>query len=133
MFYLKIIAVLIIFLAVVYFVLKIVENSREYQTNDHKPLPNEIEIVSRDLKIKAENLLSMSEVYELQLIQYKHEIDNIDQKLRTTPKNSDIYHTLVGRSLRIQERKCIVESKIIKINRELSEIAIEEYKRQMWG
>lgn len=130
--YLTIVTILVAILVIIYIVLKVVENIQmNNQIYEHEPTPKEIEIVSRDLKIQAENLLAMSEVYELQLVQYKHEIEDIEQKLKTTPKDSDIHHTLVGRSLRLQERKCIVESKIIKINRELSEIAIEEYRRQM--
>jgi hypothetical protein len=130
--YLTVITILIVAIVVIYMVLKVIATVQmSRQIYEREPTPKEIEIVSRDLKIKAENLLAMSEVYELQLVQHKHEIEDIDQKLKTTPKDSDVYHTLVGRSLRIQERKCITESKIIKINRELSEIALEEYRRQM--
>lgn len=130
--YLEVITILIVVLVIFYMVLKVIEKIQiSKQIYEHEPTPKEIEIVSRDLKIKAENLLAMSEVYELQLVQHRHEIEDIDQKLKTTPKDSDVYHTLVGRSLRIQERKCITESKIIKINKELSEIALEEYRRQM--
>lgn len=131
------IIILVIFV-VIYMILKVIEQMQEnrIEIQHHEPTPREIEITSRDLYVKAENLTAMAEVYELQLTQISHEIDEIDEKLSENKKsfirmsNND-EKLLVGRSLRLQERKCILESKILKINDELAKIALEEYRRHI--
>lgn len=95
----------------------------------------EIEIKSRDLYVKAENLLATSEVYALQAEQLLREIDRIQDKIdaerRSTIRDESRFRNLVTQSLKLQEKKCNLESKMIKINSELDKIAREEYRRQI--
>ena len=138
---LRYIVYVLIGFTVLYMILKSIEykyKSCGNKTNTHntakKKHIKEIEIVSRDLYVKAENLIAMSEVYELQAEQLRHEIDNIEDMLsseRMSIINSDKeIKSLINKSLKLQERKCNLESKILKINNELTKIAEEEYKRQ---
>ena len=126
---------------IVYMILKTIQciQMNKQKSSDIKVLmPHEIEIVSRDLYIKAQNLIELSEVYELQISQLMHGIDDIEYQLqieRTTSivqgKNSNEINILINKSLKMQERKCILESKVLKINKELNDLALEEYRRQM--
>lgn len=134
----RMLVVIMVIFTVIYMILKYIAMIQEKkQVNMHKRVitPREIEITSRDLYVKSENLLALSEVYELQLVQITHDIDNIENKINEERKsyiqNANDIKSLVDKSLKLQERKCILESKMLKINNELSEIALEEYRRQM--
>lgn len=131
--YLEGIAIIFVVVAVVYMILKIIGQIQDNTTRQmREPTPKEIEIVSRDLRIKAENLLAMSEVYELQIVQLVYEIQNTEKELKNNTTMSELdRRLLINRSLRLQERKCIIEGKMLKIDKELAEISLEEYRRQM--
>lgn len=132
--YLEGISVLLVVVSVIYVILKIIGQIQDNvikQKRRYEPAPKEIEIISRDLRIKAENLLAMSEIYELQIIQYVHEVQNIEKELKDKDMPESERKLLINRSLRLQERKCITEGKMIKIDKELSEISLEEYRRQI--
>lgn len=95
----------------------------------------EIEIKSRDLYVKAENLIATCEVYALQAEQLLREIDRtqdkIDAERKSAIKDEGQIQELISKSLKLQERKCNLESKMIRINSELDKIAKEEYRRQI--
>jgi hypothetical protein len=134
--YLEWLTIGIVIIFILYIILKIIGKIQDNQYDEeenYRPTPKDIEIVSRDLYIKSENLLAMIDIYELQLAQLKHEIADIEGELNVAKslKQSENAKMLTGRSLRLQERKCIIEAKIIKTNDELAKIALEEYRRQM--
>ena len=133
--YLEWLSILLVVIVIIYMILKIVGQAQDniiQQKRKSNPTPKEIEIISRDLRVKAENLLAMSEIYELQIVHYTHEIENIEDELgNDTSMTESERRLIIGRSLRLQERKCIIEGKMLKIDKELSEIAIEEYRRQV--
>lgn len=97
----------------------------------------EIEIKSRDLYVKAENLIATNEVYALQAEQLLREIERIDDKLtaekRSPVRDNAVVQKLISQSLKLQEKKCNIEAKMIRINSELDKIAREEYRRQTLG
>lgn len=134
----RMLVVIMVIFIVIYMILKyiaVVQEKKQACMRERVITPREIEIVSRDLYVKSENLLALSDVYELQLVQIGHDIDNIesmiDEERRSCIQNTNDIKSLIDKSLKLQERKCILESKILKINKELSEIALEEYRRQM--
>lgn len=95
----------------------------------------DVEIKSNDLYMKAENLIDMHEVYAKQAVQLSKEIDLVEEKIDKeiiSPIRSDIsMKLLVNKSLKLQEEKCKVEAKMIKIMQDLDKIAKEELRRQV--
>lgn len=130
----------IVALMIIYLILKIIASKNEDNSPVQairikpRPRPKQIEIVSRDLYVRAENLLNTSEVYGLQAEQLRRQINDIEdalQKERASMIRDDrTIKEYIAKSLRLQERKCQLESKMIKINKELDDIAKEEYRRQ---
>ena len=132
--YLEWLVIIMMVFVIIYMTLKIIgqiQDNNIRKKRRYEPTPKEIEIISRDLRIKAENLLAMSEIYELQIVQYVHEVKSIEKELKDTDMPESERKLLINRSLRLQERKCITEGKMLKIDKELSEISLEEYRRQV--
>lgn len=134
----RMLVVIMVIFIVIYMILKyiaVVQEKKQACMRERVITPREIKIVSRDLYVKSENLLALSDVYELQLVQIGHDIDNIesmiDEERRSCIQNTNDIKSLIDKSLKLQERKCILESKILKINKELNDLALEEYRRQM--
>ena len=122
---------------VIYMILKAIEFNHKYrmaQQPIQKPTPKQIEIKSRDLYCRAENLIATHEVYGLQVEQIAHQINEVELALETERasciKSDSEIKSLIAKSLRLQEQKCRLESKMLKICKELDDIAKEEYKRQ---
>lgn len=137
-----------------YIILKTFEYKESQPNTESKgasPKPREIEITSRDLYMEAENLIATHEIYALQ-------IDNIVENIRQVEKKLDKYRMakrfkgtltvgdmigdgsaipsdveaefLISKSLKLQEQKCKIEAKMLKIMKQLDAIAEEEYRRQ---
>lgn len=127
---------------IIYMILKAIAVSQDRHNVEHQDeqithkTEIEVEIKSRDLYVKAENLIATSEVYALQAEQLLREIDRIQDKLdierKSTIKDNIQIQELISKSLKLQERKCNLESKMIRINSELDKIAKEEYRRQTY-
>ena len=122
---------------VIYMILKAIEFNHKYRMTQQpvqKPTPKQIEIKSRDLYCRAENLIATHEVYGLQVEQITHQINEVELALETERasciKSDSEIKSLIAKSLRLQEQKCRLESKMLKICKELDDIAKEEYKRQ---
>lgn len=126
---------------VIYMILKAIEFNHKYRMTQQpvskpvqKPTPKQIEIRSRDLYCRAENLIATHEVYGLQVEQITHQINEVELALETERasciKSDSEIKSLIAKSLRLQEQKCRLESKMLKICKELDDIAKEEYKRQ---
>ena len=150
------IVIFIIAMFVIYMILRIIsaveiQKSKEIEEEQksqpirkpQKKLIN-VEITSRDLIIKAQNLIDQSEVYGLQIEQCVREIAEIECKLEEARNpipelthnekldlSNPVVKELVNQSLRLQERKAKLEEKLIKIHTGLDKIAEEELKRQM--
>ena len=123
---------------VIYMILKVIETGskcKKAQQPVQKPIQEQVEIKSRDLYCKAENLIAIHEVYALQVEQIVTQINEVEDALvaeRTSCIKSDSeIRSLIKQSLRLQEQKCKIESKMLKIMDDLDKIAKEEYKRQM--
>ena len=129
---------------IVYMILKAIavsQDKRNIERQENEQITHkteiEIEIKSRDLYVKAENLIATCEVYALQAEQLLREIDRtqdkIDAERKSAIKDEGQIQELISKSLKLQERKCNLESKMIRINSELDKIAREEYRRQTLG
>lgn len=129
---------------IIYMILKAIavsQDKRNVECQENEQITHkteiEVEIKSRDLYVKAENLIATCEVYELQAEQLLREIERIDDKLtaekRSPVRDNAVVQKLISQSLKLQERKCNLESKMIRINSELDKIAKEEYRRQTLG
>lgn len=110
--------------------------------------PRQVEIVSRDLYMEAENLIETHEVLGSQVEQIVRQINQIeailarhyravklketiaiDEVIAGTKSDTEVEY-LTSKSLKLQEQKCRIESKMLKIMKQLDKIAQEEYKRQ---
>lgn len=108
-----------------------------------------VEIVSKDLYMEAENLIATHDIYALQIENLSKQINDIDKTLERYKKSkndtltikqavrdkSDIIsdkeaENLVSKSLKLQETKCRIEAKILRIMKQLDHIAEEECRRQ---
>lgn len=129
---------------IIYMILKTIavsQDKRNIERQENEQITHkteiEIEIKSRDLYVKAENLIATCEVYELQAEQLLREIERIDDKLtaekRSPVRDNAVVQKLISQSLKLQEKKCNIEAKMIRINSELDKIAREEYRRQTLG
>ena len=128
---------------VVYTVLKAIEFKQKIQPKGIYSIMKhtqqkrniDVEIKSKDLYMKAENLIDMHEVYAKQAEQLSKEIDLVEEKIEEemiSPIRSEIsMRFLVNKSLKLQEEKCKIEAKIIKIMQDLDKIAKEELRRQV--
>lgn len=127
---------------IIYMILKTIavsQDKRNIERQENEQITHkteiEIEIKSRDLYVKAENLIATCEVYELQAEQLLREIDRtqdkIDAERKSAIKDEGQIQELISKSLKLQERKCNLESRMIRINSELDKIAREEYRRQI--
>ena len=128
----------IIVFTVVYIILKAIAINEEYNISQQTiQIPREIEIISKDLRLRAENLIATHEVYALQVEQLVIDINKIEDILEANKKSKVLkmseteVRALISESLTLQDKKCRLESKIIKIIGELDKIAMEEYKRQL--
>ena len=123
----------------VFFVIYIILKGYQYK---HKNKPQQpakrkkinVEIRSDDLYMMAENLIALHEVYALQVEQLSKDIEAIEDEILIEKQSyvgSDTtIKRLVSRSLKLQENKCKIESKMIKLMNELDKLAKEEYRRQ---
>lgn len=123
---------------VIYMILKVIaigSSCRRAQQPVQKPTPRQIEIKSKDLYCRAENLIATHEVYALQVGQIVTQINEVEDALvaekASCIKSDTEVRSLIARSLKLQEQKCKIESKMLKICDELDKIAKEEYKRRM--
>lgn len=126
---------------VIYMILKSIQLAqvRREVSEPSKPAPQpkriEVEITSRDLYCKAENLIQTHEIYSLQAEQLMKQINEVEEDIKneqvSVVRSDDMISKLVARSLRLRENKCAIESKMLKISDELDKIALEEYKRKM--
>lgn len=94
----------------------------------------DVEITSRDLYMKAENLIQTHDVLAFQTTQIQHEIDTIEDLLakeQNSPiKSESEIKSLISQSLRLQEKKCNIEGRMIKIMSDIDKLAKEELKRR---
>ena len=108
---------------------KIYINTNEDECN------GEIEITSSDLYIEAENLLTTVDVYNAQSYELMKQIAEIDKQImhakscKVTSNERDITKMRI-QSYKLQEQKCKLDAKVIKLNRQLDKIAMEEYERR---
>jgi hypothetical protein len=148
--------IIIIVLFVIYMVAKIISKVQSQKSAQARVLQEihlalkpkerkliEVEITSRDLIIKARNLIEQSEVYGLQLEQCIRDIKAIEDKIEETRNPlPELTHSneldlsdptikdLIDQSLRLQERKVKLDEKLIRIHNTLDGIAREELKRK---
>lgn len=123
---------------VIYMILKYIALRQEYESIQQpvqECTKKTIEITSKDLYCKAQNLIEMHEIYALQIEQIVEQINRVEETLEIEKAScirSDIViKPLVAESLRLQEQKCRIEAKMLKIQDDLDKIAKEEYKRQL--
>ena len=123
---------------VVYMILKAIEQNEKYkkiQKPVQKPTQKQVEIKSRNLYCKAENLIAKHEVYALQVEQIVTQINDVEDALnaerQSCIRSDKEIKSLIAKSLKLQEQKHNIESKMLKIMDDLDKIAMEEYKRQM--
>lgn len=143
--------IVVIVLVAIYMVVKmisVVEVQKSKETQGLQPVPKpqkkliNVEITSKDLVIRARNLIEQSEVYGLQMEQCVREIEEIDIKIEEARNpipelthnakldlSNPTIKNLISQSLKLQERKVKLDEKLIKIHAELDEIAKEELRR----
>lgn len=101
--------------------------------------------------MEAENLIATHEVYGLQLHEIIENINKVENTLDRWRKFNKFYSELksdeairesleivsdteakflMSKSLKLQEQKCKLEAKMLKIMKQLDHIAEEEYRRQ---
>lgn len=130
---------------VVYTLLKGIEYKQKIKSNEPdgiysimkraQPKQIDVEIKSSDLKMKAENLINTHDVYSMQAEQLYREINLIEDKIErenaSCIRSESEVKSLIRESLRLQESKCKIEAKMIKITQDLDKIAKEELRRQV--
>lgn len=153
---LRVLVGLIIIFFVAYVIIKVLAYKEQHQIviepeEQIKSRPRQIEIKSKDLYMEAENIIATHDVYGLQLDDIVNKISSIEQvldrwrrfqKLSSTftidqvirEKSNIVSDTeaeyLISKSLKLQEQKCKIEAKILKLMKQLDKIAEEEYRRQ---
>lgn len=127
---------------VVFFVVYVILKAINEYAYSQQPAPVQpkkkkridVEIVSRDLYVKAENIINKVDIYTSQAYRIMKEIDKIQEKIKleqaSVIRSDDLIDELVNTSLKLQEKQASIESKIIKLNSELDTIALEELRRQ---
>lgn len=127
---------------VVFFVVYVILKAINEYVYSQQPVPVQpkkkkridVEIVSRDLYVKAENIINKVDIYTSQAYRIMKEIDKIQEKIKleqaSAIRSDDLIDELVNTSLKLQEKQASIESKIIKLNSELDTIALEELRRQ---
>lgn len=127
---------------VVFFVIYVILKAINVYAYSQQPAPVQpkkkkridVEIVSRDLYVKAENIINKVDIYTSQAYRIMKEIDKIQEKIKleqaSAIRSDDLIDELVNTSLKLQEKQASIESKIIKLNSELDTIALEELRRQ---
>ena len=142
----KTISLILLAYTVIYIILKAIATNEEYQKSLHQPAeirelvqPKKIqvEIVSNDLYMKAENMIATHDVLALQAEQIQHEINTTEKQLQAERVSmicdkSEIQR-LIKHSLNLQQNKCKLEAQMIKLMDELDKIAHEEYKGNRWS
>lgn len=141
---LKSISIFIVGFSILYIILKIISTinicksikaeqmQMQIQT---EPKMIQVEIVSKDLRVKAENMINLVDIYSRRMYHMQCEIDAIEEQIRTERSCSitcseEHIEELIVRSLKIDEDKYKLESKVIKLNEELDKIARTELERQ---
>ena len=133
---LKAFVIILIAFTVIYMIIKYVGKLQDSKLAMQADTKNKIdvEIVSNDLYMKAENLISLHEVYGLQVSQIVNMINDVEaeiEKEMNSPIKSDKdIRLLTLESLKLQKKKCDIEASMIQICDKLDKIAIEELKRQ---
>lgn len=133
---LKAFIIILIAFTVIYMIIKYVGQLQDNKLTIQADTKNKIdvEIVSNDLYMKAENLISLHEVYGLQVSQIVNMINDVEaeiEKEMNSPIKSDKdIRLLTLESLKLQKKKCDIEASMIQICDKLDKIAIEELKRQ---
>ena len=140
----KTISIILLAYTVIYMILKAIATNKEYQRSLHPPAESiqepvklkkiQVEIVSNDLYMKAENMIATHDVLALQAEQMQREINTTEKQLQAERVSmicdkSEI-QSLIKYSLNLQQNKCKLETQMIKLIDELDKIAYEEYKRQ---
>ena len=89
-----------------------------------------IEITNPDLKLEANNLLERTEIYGMTYENLRKEYDYNEQELikeQKSPMQSfEIVQELTAKSLRLLTQMNDIESKTLKCNNRLKQIALEE-------
>ena len=155
---LRVIVSIIIIFFVAYIIIKILACKEQHQiviesedSDKKKKSRIQVEIKSNDLYMEAENLIATHDVYALQVDDITNKIDMIEDKLDKWRKYHKLYNKLdidqlimesvdiisdteaeflVSKSLKLQEQKCKLEAKMLKIMKQLDNIAKEELRRQ---
>ena len=89
-----------------------------------------IEITNPDLKLEAQNLIERTEIYGMTYENLRREYDHNEKELikeQRSPINSfEIIQELTAKSLRLLTQMNDIESKTLKCNNRLKQIALEE-------
>jgi hypothetical protein len=89
-----------------------------------------IEITNPDLKLEANNLLERTEIYGMQYENLRKEYDRNEQELIKEQKSPiqsvEVVQALTVRSLQLLAQMNDIESKTLKCNNRLKQIALEE-------
>ena len=139
---LKSISIFIVGFSILYIILKIISTinicksiKAEQMQIQTEPKMIQVEIVSKDLRVKAENMINLVDIYSRRMYHMQCEIDAIEEQIRAERSCSitcseEHIEELIVRSLKIDEDKYKLESKVIKLNEELDKIARTELERQ---
>lgn len=106
------------------------------EEQNNSPHIESIEIKSKDLRVEAENIINLVDIYSRRMYHMQKEIDKIEQEIQDHKSCSiacsdEYIETLIVKSLKIDEEKYKMESKLIRLNNELERIALEERDRQL--
>lgn len=89
-----------------------------------------IEITNPDLKLEANNLLERTEIYGMTYENLRKEYDHNEQELikeqRSPIHSFEMIQELTAKSLRLLTQMNDIESKTLKCNNRLKQIALEE-------
>lgn len=89
-----------------------------------------IEITNPDLKLEAQNLIERTEIYGMTYENLRREYDHNEQELikeqRSLMQSFEIVQELTAKSLRLLTQMNDIESKTLKCNNRLKQIALEE-------
>lgn len=153
---LKVIVAIIILFIIAYMIIKVLAHKEQHQIvitpeQPKKIVTKMVEIKSKDLYMVAENLIATHDVYALQTDEIAENINKIENILDRWRKFNKYYgelkadeviresleivsddeaKLLMSKSLKLQEQKCKIEAKMLRIMKQLDNIAEEEYRRQ---
>lgn len=89
-----------------------------------------IEITNPDLKLEAQNLVERTEIYGMTYENLRKEYDHNEQELikeqRSPIQSFEMVQELTAKSLRLLTQMNDIESKTLKCNNRLKQIALEE-------